>query len=317
MKRFTLSQLILCCGLTAAVTTGLAVWITTLQRHFEIDDFLEQFEADDSPIIDRNAYLLRKDTLYSDLPAPDWPNKRLVDQARLLEAYEKDPAAFVNKYQGEDRTYLFDAVIDAKNMIRMGRFGDGGKWLSDPQSLEPGTIVYSFGVGHDISFDVEMAGLLGCEVHAFDPGPSVQRSFADYHPGQTVGKGRFWYHPVGLGPTSNKLGKTTELVIEGQKCEVKRLSELAAELGHTRVDVLKIDIEGGEMPALTEILASGTLAKLSVKQILVECHFWNDDQWNTFIQIVGLLRQQGYLIFRKEFNPFNTSCAEFAFIGPY
>lgn len=311
MKRFTLGQLLVCCGLSATVAAGLGGFISSMPWA----DAVPQVLKGEAPTLDWNAYLLKKNDFYNSLPAQDWQEKRLADQARLLGAFEKDPAAFVDKYKGEDRIFLFDAVIDAKNMIRVGRFSDGGKWISDPQSLGPRAVVYSFGVGNNISFDVEMAGLFGCEVHAFDPGPSVERSFAGCHPGQAVGTGRFWYHPVGLGPTSTDPEKAGDLVIEGRACPVKRLSELAAELGHTRVDILKIDIEGGEMPTLLEILSSGTLANLSVKQLLVECHFWGNEEWTSFVRIVGLLRQQGYLIFRKEINPLNSSCAEFAFLG--
>jgi hypothetical protein len=79
---------------------------------------------------------------------------------------------------------------------------------------------------------------------------------------------------------------------------------------------VKIDIEGGEMAALTEILSAGTLARLSVKQLLVEFHLWDDEHFSSFVHIIGLLRQQGYLIFRKEFNPLDSSrCAEFSFLG--
>ena len=201
-------------------------------------------------------------------------------------------------------------------IIRVGTFGDGGKWVSDPQSLKTGAVVYSFGVGDEISFDTEMAGLFGCDVHCFDPTPSVERAFANCRPGQPVGKCRFWYHAVGLGPISVEPGKADDLVLEDQKCRVKRLSEFAADLGHTHVDILKIDIEGGEMAALTEILSSGTLAKLAVKQLSVEFHLWDDEHFSSFVHIIGLLREQGYLIFRKEFNPLDgRRCAEFSFLS--
>jgi hypothetical protein len=122
---------------------------------------------------------------------------------------------------------------------------------------------------------------------------------------------------VGLGPISLDPEKADDLVLEGQKCKVKRLNEIAAELRHSHVDILKIDIEGAEMAALTEILTTGTLARLSVKQLLVEFHLWDDEHWGSFVKIISLLREQGYLLFRKEFNPvFPGQCAEFCFLGP-
>ena len=266
-------------------------------------------------IFDLNTYLVSRNAFYQTLPARYVQSTRLEDQANLLDAYEKDPATFLKRYAGTEQVFLFDAVIDAKNIVRVGSFADGGKWVSDPRSLNPGAVVYSFGAGNDISFDSDSAGLFGCEVHCFDPTPSVERSFADSRPGQPVGKGRFWYHPVGLGPVSLDPEKADDLVLEDRKCKVKHLSEIAAELGHAHVDILKIDIEGGEMAALTEILSTGMLTKLAVKQLLVEFHLWDDKHWSSFVHIISQLRKQGYLIFRKEFNPLDARCAEFCFLS--
>jgi len=269
------------------------------------------------PIVDLNSYLVDRDVFFQRLPAGYVQNRRIEDQAKLLETYKKDPEGFLKGYGGLKRTFLFDAVIDAKNMVRVGAFGDGGKWVSDPQSLETWTVVYSFGAGTEISFDAEMAGLYSCEVHCFDPTPSVERNFAQCGPGQPVGKGTFSFHAVGLGPVSLDPEKADDLVLEDQKCKVKRLGEIAAELRHSHVDILKIDIEGGEMAALTEILTSGTLKSLSVKQLLVEFHLWDDEHWGSFVKIINLLRERGYLLFRKEFNPLDPGrCAEFSFLGP-
>jgi FkbM family methyltransferase len=273
--------------------------------------------AQDAPTVDQNAYLIDRNAYYQRLPAHYAQNRRIEDQAKLLEAYKKDPEGFLKEYRGSQRVFLFDAVIDAKNMVRIGTFGDGGKWVSDPQSLRTGTVVYCFGAGTEISFDAEMAGLYGCEVHCFDPTPFVVRSFARCRPGQPVGRGTFYFHAVGLGPVSLDPENANYLVLEDQRCEVKRLSEIAADLRHSHVDILKIDIEGGEMAALTEILTSGTLERLSVKQLLVEFHLWNYEHWGSFVKIISLLREHGYLIFRKEFNPLDPDrCAEFCFLGP-
>jgi len=271
----------------------------------------------EAPIVDLNSYLLDRDVFFQRLPAGYVQNRRTEDQAKLLETYKKDPEGFLKEYVGLERTFLFDAVIDAKNMVRVGTFGDGGKWVSDPQSLRTGTVVYSFGAGTEISFDAEMAGLYGCEVHCFDPTPSLERNFVHCRPGQSVGKGTFSFHAVGLGPVSLDPEKANDLVLEDQKCKVKRLSHIAAELGHSQIDILKIDIEGGEMAALTEIITSGTLKSLSVKQLLVEFHLWDDVYWGSFVKIINLLRERRYLLFRKEFNPIDPEhCGEFCFLGP-
>jgi hypothetical protein len=346
MKRFTLRELILCCVLSVIATVGLVVFMRMINFSFATDFVLkpiipffspqrpkvgifqnsrilrkntpEDEKANINPTasVDLNAYLIEQKAYYSNLPKQNIQEKRLADQEKILEDYRKDPPAFINKYDVPNRITIFDAVIDGKNLLRVGRVGDGGKWVSDPQRLRPGAVVYSFGVGDDISFDVEMAGLFGCEVHAFDPAPSVEKSFSHYQPGTVIGKGKFRYHAAGLGPISTKPGNNEDLVLEGRKCAVKRLSEFAAELGHKHVDILKIDIEGGEMAALPEIISSGTLEKLSVKQLQVEFHLWDNERWIAFVRIIDKLREHGYLIFRKEMNPSDSLCAEFAFLGP-
>jgi hypothetical protein len=49
---------------------------------------------------------------------------------------------------------------------------------------------------------------------------------------------------------------------------VRRLSTLMRELGHDAVDVLKLDIEGGEYEVLDDLLRE----RLPVRQLLVEFH---------------------------------------------
>src|SRR4051812_16621969 len=46
-----------------------------------------------------------------------------------------------------------------------------GGYAVCPTNLGAGSIVYSFGVGTDISFDEALIALCGVTVHAFDPTP--------------------------------------------------------------------------------------------------------------------------------------------------
>src|SRR5205085_2787480 len=48
-------------------------------------------------------------------------------------------------------------------------------WCIAPDLLKPDSVIYSFGVGEEISFDLELIRRFGVTVHAFDPTPrSVQ-----------------------------------------------------------------------------------------------------------------------------------------------
>ena len=240
---------------------------------------------------------------------------RLADQQALLAEFKSDPAVFVKRYQGYSRTYMFDAVVNGGEVMRIGSRGDGGKWVSDPQTLPPGAVVYSFGVCDDISFDAQMAGRFGCEVHLFDPAPGVNSNFVGFAQGSACGTGRLFYHDLGIGPTSNDPKTCWDLTLDGKKCEVKDLATIARTLGHVRVDILKLDIEGGEFVALTPALSQGVFETLGIRQLLVEVHLWDDDQFMRFVRFVGDMKQHGYEIFRKEFNPYSSQrCAEFAFL---
>lgn len=239
---------------------------------------------------------------------------RLKQQEKILAAFDRDPDAFLKKYPGGSRTFVFDAVVDPI-VMRIGTIVDGGKWIANPQKIRQGDIVYSFGVGHDVSFDLEMAGRFGCYVYMFDPSPTVINGFTDFKSPTRLGMGNISYQPLGLGPVSLDPARKWDLVIEGQKCPVKDLSQIAASLKHDHVDILKIDVEGGEVPALLDMLASDALTRLRVKLILVEIHFWDDDQFRGFVRIVGGLKKQGYLLYRKEFNPGDGyRCGEYAFM---
>jgi len=236
-------------------------------------------------------------------------------QDRLLEEFDQCPDCFAGKYTGAQRTYLFDAVTDCPTTMRVGTRFDGGKWICDPQSLSASSIVYSFGVGDNISFDTDMAGMFGCDVYMFDPSPSVVANFNHFKSGKACGKGHISYQPLGLGPVSGAEGRQWDLVIEGKRCEVRSLADIARSLRHTHVDILKIDIEGGEFAALQQMLTSQILLSLQVKQLLVEFHLWDDAAFMDFVRIVGALKKQQFLLFRKEFNPYAADkCAEFSFL---
>jgi hypothetical protein len=240
--------------------------------------------------------------------------KKRALQASLLEELSRSSGASIKRIPKKERHFLFDAVVDGQAMMRVGRPADGGKWVCDPQALGDHAVVYSFGGGEDISFDTDMAGLFGCQVHLFDPNPMVAKSFPSQKSGYSCGAGRLFYHPIGLGPVSSEKGREWYLVIKGRSCVTKGLLDIARSLHHARIELLKIDIEGGEFSSLREMLATGALGVLNVKMILVEFHIWNSGLFVDFVHLVEALAKDDYWIYRKEFNPTNVKCAEYAFV---
>jgi FkbM family methyltransferase len=77
------------------------------------------------------------------------------------------------------------------------------------------------------------------------------------------------------------------------RAEVRRLATIAAMLGHTHINLLKMDIEGAEYAALPDCLSSG----LKIDQLLVEFHHgWNSIGVAETKRAISFLRCAGYRI---------------------
>jgi len=209
---------------------------------------------------------------------------------------------------------LVDAVADCVTTQRVGQLGDGGKWLCNSYQLAPPCVVYGVGAGTEITFEEEMAKTYGCDVHVFDPTPSSIQLFGHLEAGEARGAGRITFHPWGLGPVSPDPAHARDLTIEGVPCVVKTLDEIATLLGHTRIDVLKMDVEGGEFPILEDLLKRLLLDRYRVDQLMVEFHTVEPIQFVAFVHLIDGLDSAGYLLHRKEINAYvAATCAEYAF----
>lgn len=242
----------------------------------------------------------------------------LAAQRDLLARFRANPAAFQASTDRPGAHLLFDAVADCEVSERLGRAGDGGKWVCNPHKLkaQKPCVAYGFGAGTDISFEEALAKELGCEVHVFDPTPSAVARFAGWREGRRYGAGSVTLHPWGLGPVSSDPGSAMKLELEGKACEVRTLAQIAKALGHGRVDVLKVDIEGGEWAALAEILGSGALEDLKVSALLAELHLWRGATPLAMFELFDALSTRGFFLYRKELNPWTPGCcAEYAFAG--
>lgn len=184
---------------------------------------------------------------------------------------------------------------------------DGG-WCFHPDGLDDGSIVYSLGIGKDVAFDLALIRAYGLHIHAFDPTPSTASWLAD-HPQPA----EFHFHPwavtaqdgtITLYPRVKSDGrKSTEMYTivaddaslgDGIEVPAFTLDSIAATLGHERIDLLKMDIEGAEYEVLD------TLQESTVKphQLLVEFHhrFRGIGPQKTVDTIAGL-RGMGYRLF--------------------
>lgn len=154
-------------------------------------------------------------------------------------------------------------------------YGGAAIW---PGALNARSVVYSLGVGEDLSFDLSLIATHGVVVHAFDPTP---RSI-DWVARQDLPP-RFHFHPWAVadrdgvlelhppsdpGHVSHRAVPTTGGGGDPVEARCRRVTSIAAELGHGRIDLLKVDIEGFEYNVLDDLLGSGP----EVDQIVVEFH---------------------------------------------
>lgn len=184
--------------------------------------------------------------------------------------------------------------------IRLGN--DGANWSICPDDLHEKSVVYSFGVGTDISFDLELIRRFGVTVHAFDPTP---RSVAWLR--QQSLPGKFVFHEVGLGALDGvakfsapeniahvSFSMARSSLAPSVVATVRRLSTIMSELGHSRIDLLKIDIEGAEYDVLADVLSSG----ISIGQLLVEFHHrWPEIDVSKTQDAIHLLNEAGFSLF--------------------
>lgn len=163
----------------------------------------------------------------------------------------------------------------------LAKFGGECSWTIQP-SLEPNSRVLCAGAGHDISFELDLYQRFGCKVHLLDPSPTGHSTW-EREKAQASGKIHFW--PVALSALDGKLflGEPADLsegsfrskptnLQGGIEVPARSISSLMQNLGWDAIDLLKMDIEGGEFDVLDSILSQA----IHVKQICVEFHHGRD-----------------------------------------
>lgn len=196
-----------------------------------------------------------------------------------------------------------DVFVRPQCSVPLVSLGHGpGSWAVWPDGLGSGSVLYSCGVGRDISFERAMIARYGLTVHAFDPTPLAltwarsQQLPANFHLHELGiashdGVARF-QPPTKLKFESFSMVRSSGL---GQPVDapVRRFRSLAGLLGHTKVDILKMDIEGAEYDVLPDVLGSN----IPVGQILLEFHHrWKELGAARTRQAIASLEAAGYLV---------------------
>jgi FkbM family methyltransferase len=182
---------------------------------------------------------------------------------------------------------------------------DYGGFYVCPDYLNTKSIVYSFGIGTDISFSKALIAKFNCQVFGFDPTPKsidwlgkqalpYGFQFFDYGIDKASGLVKFFL-PKNPDFVSGSLAAQSNVSTDNYiTVKMKRLIDIAKELGHASIDVLKLDVEGSEYEVLDDVLNSG----LQIGQILIEFHgrFVPNGKLKT-ISAIKKLKLAGYEVF--------------------
>ena len=162
-----------------------------------------------------------------------------------------------------------------------------------------GWICYSGGLGEDISFELELLDKRHCHIYGFDPVPKS----AAYVEATVEGNDRFQFFPVGLWsidstaeffvPSNGNHVSHSIVNLQGTTESItatcRSLPSLMAELGHPRIDLLKLDVEGAEYEVLEPVFAGD----VSCRVLCIDFH--KVTSLRHMVDSVNRLRDVGYV----------------------
>lgn len=193
---------------------------------------------------------------------------------------------------------------------------DGGKWLCDLPALagDEGCVVYSLGSNGQFEFELEMVARTPCTVHTFDCTLDAATLVLPSSP-------RIHFHALCAGEGS------------AEDPRYQSLAALAAGLGHSRVDLLKMDIEGFEYRVVEslykDVLRGAPGAEqLMPLQISLEVHTQTHFSVLPWARAPGLsaaeldalwvpLTDLGYVVVSREDNRLCEQCSEFTAVRAF
>ena len=156
-----------------------------------------------------------------------------------------------------------------------------GDWAFLKEWINEDSVVYSFGVGDDIAFDLAISQAADCQVFCFDP--TIDGSIFEL---EGSNEKRINFYPWAVAGIDGELALYDRLNSSGVSSGMFTLARASADgenlikapaftvktimqkLGHTRVDLIKLDVEGAEFEALGSMLDN----QIRPRQLLIEFH---------------------------------------------
>tara|TARA_Y100001970_G_scaffold261373_1_gene344440 strand:- start:14226 stop:15056 length:831 start_codon:yes stop_codon:yes gene_type:complete len=184
----------------------------------------------------------------------------------------------------------------------------GNYYLDSQIPIGKEDIIYSFGVGGDIDFDLEVVSRFGCNVFLFDP----QSYSAQFMKTNHSNNPKLKYSQIGVWKEEGKFrfeidritGQASLVWTNGKnnafEAYCKPITQIMSDNGHLSIDVLKMDIEGAAIEVLNQVLD----ADVFPTQIIVEFErprYSTKGTYHFFEQVEHLasrMRDAGYHVAR-------------------
>ena len=209
----------------------------------------------------------------------------------------------------------------------------GGWWFPLDFNLNEDSIVYSGGVGEDISFDLKLQNDYNCNIILIDP---TKRALIHYNECQNFyidqshsfrgnnsdylniiknlkpNFDKFTYINMGLWNKKDELkffkqtneNYVSQSLVDGMFGEnydvvkVDSLKNIMDANNHKKIDVLKLDIEGAEIKVLEQMIIDKIFPDILC--IEFDLKLKNRDYDNSTKRIIDLLSQNSYVILKND-----------------
>jgi FkbM family methyltransferase len=196
-------------------------------------------------------------------------------------------------------------MVDVDHVLLGSRYNE---WPLLPELMSSKSVVYSFGVGENISFDLATIERFHPQLYAFDPTPksiewihqqTLPPEFHFEELGVAKQTGELIFQPpsnanhVSYSVAKNGNGAAVDAhQAEAVHIQVFDLRSIMERMHHDHINVLKLDVEGCEYGVIDSLLELGVLPE----QLMVEFHhglygYTTEDTKRA----LATLRQDGYL----------------------
>ena len=178
----------------------------------------------------------------------------------------------------------------------------GDRTLRLEYDLDESSLVFDLG-GYEGQWASDIFSMYRCRIHIFEP----VAAFAKGLEKRFARNPKVFVHPFGLA------GETKEAVIavkkdgsslwrEGKETEVIKLvkaADFCAEKKIESIDLMKINIEGGEYDLLEHLIAAGSVK--NIRNIQVQFHDWVPGAENRAVEIQKQLEQTHSITYQYPF----------------